>query len=129
MGKQIFKMIFLLIVVFGISSGVYITVSRDVQEKQEVEQVEELFASLQNKEAEIAKFYTYGDSLGLSGSLDNISKENLENAKLVVTDGKNERTYDLTTTLEGKLLMFETSQINKGAELDRLEVRKLLCTS
>lgn len=129
MGKQIFKMIFLLIVVFGISSGVYITVSRDVQEKQEVEQVEELFASLQNKEAEIVKFYTYGDSLGLSGSLDNISKENLENAKLVVTDGKNERTYDLTTTLEGKLLMFETSQINKGAELDRLEVRKLLCTS
>lgn len=129
MWKQIFKMIFLLIVVFGISSGVYITVSRDVQEKQEVEQVEELFASLQNKEAEIAKFYTYGDSLGLSGSLDNISKENLENAKLVVTDGKNERTYDLTTTLEGKLLMFETSQINKGAELDRLEVRKLLCTS
>ena len=124
MGKQIFKMIFLLIVVFGICSGVYITVSRDVQEKQEIEQVEELFASLQNREAEIAKFYTYGDSLGLSGSL-----ENLENARLVVTDGKNERTYDLTTNLEGKLLMFETTQINKGAELDKLEVRKLLCTS
>ena len=114
MGKQIFKMIFLLIVVFGICSGVYITVSRDVQEKQEIEQVEELFASLQNREAEIAKFYTYGDSLGLSGSLNNISKE---------------RTYDLTTNLEGKLLMFETTQINKGAELDKLEVRKLLCTS
>ena len=129
MGKQIFKMIFLLIVVFGICSGVYITVSRDVQEKQEIEQVEELFASLHNREAEIAKFYTYGDSLGLSGSLDNISKENLENARLVVTDGKNERTYDLTTNLEGKLLMFETTQINKGAELDKLEVRKLLCTS
>ena len=91
--------------------------------------MEELFASLQNREAEIAKFYTYGDSLGLSGSLDNISKENLENARLVVTDGKNERTYDLTTNLEGKLLMFETTQINKGAELDKLEVRKLLCTS
>ena len=61
--------------------------------------------------------------------MNNISKENLENARLVVTDGKNERTYDLTTNLEGKLLMFETTQINKGAELDKLEVRKLLCTS
>lgn len=122
MGKQIFKLIFLLIVVFGIGSGIYINVSRDAQKKQEIKQVEDIFNSLQNKEAEIAKFYTYGDSLNVSGSLDNVSKENLENARLVVTDGKNERTYDLETKLEDKLLIFETPQINKAVELDKLEV-------
>lgn len=122
MGKQIFKFIFLLIVVFGIGSGIYITVSRDVQAKQEIRQVEDIFNSLQNKEAEIAKFYTYGDSFNVSGSLDNVSKENFENARLIVTDGQVEHTYDLSTTLDGKLLMFETAKINKGIELDKLEV-------
>ena len=72
MGKKIFKLIFLFIVILGLGSGVYITISRDVQEKQEIQHVEELFASLQNKEADVAKFYTYGDSLGVAGSLDNI---------------------------------------------------------
>ena len=122
MGKQIFKFIFLLIVVFGIGSGIYITVSRDVQEKQEIKQVEDIFNSLQNREAEIAKFYTYGDSFNVSGSLNNISKENFENARLIVTNGQNEHTYDLSTSLEDKLLIFETPQINKSVELDKLEV-------
>lgn len=120
MGKQVFKIIFLLIIVFGICSGVYITISRDVQEKQEIKQVEDIFSSLQNREAEISKFYTYGDSFNVSGSLDNISKENFENARLIVTNGQDEHTYDLSTNLDGKLLMFETSQINKGIELDKL---------
>ena len=122
MGKQIIKMIFLMIVVFGICAGIYIPISRNNDKKQEIKKVEELFASLQSKEAQIAKFYTYGDTLNVSGSLENVSKENLENVKLVVTDGENEMTYDLETKLDNKLLMFETPQINKAIELDKLKV-------
>lgn len=120
MGKQIFKIIFLMIIVFGVVSGIYVEVSRNNEKKQELKQVEDLFLSLQHKEAKIAKFYTYGDSLNVEGSLDGISKENLENVKLVVTDGKNEFAYDVETKLDNKLLMFETAQINKAIELDKL---------
>jgi len=120
MGKQIFKIIFLIIIIFGIGSGVYIATSRDKAEKLEIQHIEELFTSLQNKEVQVAKFYTYGDSLNVEGSLDNINKENLENVKLVVTDGENESTYDVDYTLENKLLIFKTKEINKGIELDKL---------
>lgn len=120
MGKQIFKSIFLMIIVFGIFSGVYIATSRDKAEKLEIQHIEELFTSLQNREVQVAKFYTYGDSLNIEGSLDNVNKENLENVKLVVTDGENESTYDVDYTLENKLLIFKTKEINSGIELDKL---------
>lgn len=121
MGKQIIKTIFLMIVVFGIFAGIYIPISRDNNKKQEIKKVEELFTSLQSKEAQISKFYTYGDTLNVAGSLENVNKENLENVKLVVTDGANETTYDLETKLENKLLIFETPEINKAIELDKLQ--------
>lgn len=129
MVKQIVKSIFVLIVIFGIGSGIYIAVSRDREEKQEIKQVEDVFTSLQNREASVAKFYTYGDSFNIAGSLENISKENLENAKLIVTDGENEHTYDLETVLEDKLLIFNTTQINKAVEIDKLDERKLFCAT
>ena len=122
MGKQIIKMIFLIMVIFGICSGIYIAVSRNNNKKMEIKKVEDLFNSLQNREAQISKFYTYGDTLNISGSLENISKENLENAKIILTDGINEFTYDLEVKIENKLLIFETATINKGIELDKLDL-------
>lgn len=121
MGKQIVKIIFLMIVIFGICVGIYIPISRDNDRKQEIKKVEDLFATLQSKEAQISKFYTYGDTLNVAGSLENVNKENLENVKLVVTDGENEMTYDLETKLDNKLLIFETPEINRAIELDKLQ--------
>lgn len=122
MGKQIIKMIFLIMVIFGICSGIYIAASRSSNKKMEIQKVEDLFSSLQNREVQVSNFYTYGDTLNISGSLENISKENLENAKIILTDGVNEFTYDLETKIEDKLLIFETETINKGIELDKLEL-------
>lgn len=122
MGKQIIKMIFLIMVIFGIGSGIYIAASRSTNKKMEIQKVEDLFNSLQNREVQVSKFYTYGDTLNVSGSLENISKENLENAKIILTDGVNEFTYDLETKIEDKLLIFETGTINKCIELDKLDL-------
>lgn len=122
MGKQIVKIIFLIIIIFGIGSGIYIAVSRSNNEKNEIEKVENFFTSLQNKEAQIAKFYTYGDSFSVSGSLENISKENFENVKLILTDGENEKTYDLESKIENKLLIFDPHKINDSVELDKLDI-------
>lgn len=121
MGKKFFKMIFLLIIIFGVVSGIYIAISRDIEEKLSKKQVEDLFTNLQNREATIYKFYTYGTSLNLEGSVDGVNKENLENVKLVVTDGENEFSYDVETAIENKLLIFKTPEINNAINLDKLD--------
>jgi N-acetylmuramoyl-L-alanine amidase len=122
MGKKIVKMIFLMMIIFGIASGIYIAVSRNNDRKIKIQKMENVFNSLQNKEVQVSKFYTYGDTLNVAGSLENISKENLENVKLVITNGDKEITCSVDTDIENKLLMFETSEINKAIELDALEV-------
>lgn len=121
MGKKVVKIIFLLLVMFGIASGVYISINKNNDKKKIAEKLDNVFGSLQLKTAEVTEFYTYGDTLNINGNLTNISKDNFENAKIILTDGENEEVCNIETTLEDNNLIFRTTEINNAIELDKLE--------
>ena len=121
MGKKIVKLIFLIIIFIGIGSGVFITVKRENAKKEDKKKIEDIFSSVQTKTATLTNFYTYGDTLNIEGKLSNISKDNFEGAKLIFTNGIDEKTVSLETHIEEKNLIFKTSQINEAIELDKLD--------
>lgn len=122
MGKKIAKLIFLILILIGIGSGIFITAKRRNDKKEEQERINDIFTSVQNKTVVVTNFYTYGDTLNIEGKLSNISKDNFEGAKIIITDGTNEQSISLDTRIEDKNLIFSTSQINDGIELDKLEL-------
>lgn len=122
MGKKIAKILFLIVVVFGIASGVYISADKNNYKKKDLIKIQNVFGNVQAKSATVTNFFTYGDTLNVSGILNNIAKDNFENAKLILTDGENEITCNIETIIEDQNLNFTTSEINKAIELDNLTV-------
>lgn len=122
MGKKIVKILFFILIIFGIASGIYISINKNNVKKQDIQKVDNVFGNLQSKSATVTKFFTYGDTLNVTGSLSNISKDNFENAKIVLTDGENEIVCNLETNIEEKNLNFTTSEINNAIELDKLSI-------
>ena len=120
MGKKIVKLIFLILVFVGIGSGIFITAKRGNAKKEEQNRIVEMFETVQSKTVTVTNFYTYGDTLNIEGELSNIAKDNFEGAKIILTDGTNEKSISLDTTIEDKKLIFATSNINDGIELDKL---------
>ena len=121
MGKKIVKLIFLILIFIGIGSGVFITLKREGTKREDKKKIDDIFSSVQTKTATITNFYTYGDTLKIEGKLSNISKDNFEGAKLIFTNGVDEKTVSLETHIEEKNLIFKTSQINEAIELDKLD--------
>lgn len=124
MGKKIVKILFLMLIIFGFASGIYIAINKNNTEKQDSIKIDKVFGNLQSRSAIVTNVFTYGDTLNVTGTLSNISKENFENAKLILTDGENEITCNIEVNIEEKVLNFETSQINKAIELDSLDIGK-----
>lgn len=122
MGKKLVKLVFLILVFIGIGSGIFITVKRANAEKVDQKKIAEMFNSVQTKPITVTNFYTYGDTLNIEGELSNISKDNFEGAKIIITDGKEEKSVSLDSTVENNKLTFKTSQINDDIELDKLEL-------
>lgn len=122
MGKRIVRFIFLILVFIGIGSGIFITTKRESDKKEAEQKIDNVFESVQTKTAILTNFYTYGDTLNIEGKLSNISKDNFEGAKVIITDGTNEKSASLEASIENKELVFSTSQINDGIELDDLEL-------
>lgn len=121
MAKKIFQVIILCIIFFGIACGVYVFMGKNNEKKHEEEKIASVFENMQNTKATATKVYTYGDTLSVSGTLNNISKDNFESAKLVITDGENETICSLETSIEDNVLTFSTEQINNAIELDELD--------
>ena len=121
MGKKIIKLIFLILVFIGIGSGIFITVRKANSKREDQKKVDSIFASVQNKTATVTNFYTYGDTLNIEGKFLNVSKDNFEGAKIIITDGIEEKSVSLETSIEDNNLVFKTSQINDAIELDKLE--------
>lgn len=121
--KKVFKIIILILMIIGICYGISITFNKALPNKLQKEAEANIFNKIQTKSAEANKFYTYGRSFNISGKLTNVSKDNFENVKLVITDGfEFEETHPLNYSFEdNNLIFFSDESINTGLIIDDLE--------
>ena len=111
--KKVLRIIALIPILIGIILGIIIAVNNGKMPENERKILKNVFEIVQKQEAKISDLYIYGNSLNLFGNLSNISKDNLEGAKIVLTNGFEEKLYDLDTSIKDKTLYFKTSKINK----------------
>lgn len=67
--KRIWQLIIIVPILIGIIIGVGIAVSNQIKANEETQKMDNIFASLEKKPAEITKFYTYGTSLNIDGKI------------------------------------------------------------
>ena len=119
--KKILRIIALIPILIGIILGITIAINNGKMPENERKILKNVFGIVQKQEAKISDLYIYGNSLNVSGNLSNISKDNLEGAKIILTNGFEEKLYDLDTSIKDKILYFKTSQINNSILLNKLE--------
>lgn len=121
--NKIFKTVILILMVIGIVLGVSITVKRFMPEKTRKQREENIFNMIQAKSVETTDFYVYGRAFNINGKIGNISKDNFEGVKLIVTDGLDyENEYTLNYTFEeNNLIISSDTEINSGIIIDELE--------
>ncbi len=124
--KKLFKIVIIVLMLFGIVEGTIITVKKlfpNINLKRAEENVANM---MQNNKAELLEFYTYGRSFNIKGQIPRVSKDNIESVKLYLTNGLDyERVYNIEYSINENNLVFETSEeINNGIVLDKLEVGK-----
>lgn len=126
MGKKLFKLVIIILMIFGIIQGLIITAKRLFPDISLKKVEENIVSKMQKNNAELLELYTYGRSLNLKGRLSGVSDDNIESVKLYLTDGlEYERTYSLEYKVEDHKLIFETrTEINNGLILDKLEEGK-----
>ena len=112
----ILVIILLVIIVNGIKG---IIASKKYDEQWKYEQL--LFGELQERNAKITKFYTYGTSFGIEGTLDQVDQANFENVKVVLVDNElDEEEIPIEGTVENNVLSFRSAQINNTVLLDNM---------
>lgn len=123
--KRIWKLIIVVPIVLGIIVAVGITLKNQTDKLNEKNKIENLFGKLSSKPIEITRFYTYGTSLNVEGTIDGISKDNFEGLKLVIRDGENyEKTCNLDYDFEEGKVVFSTREINNSINLEDLQAGK-----
>lgn len=82
-----------------------------------------IFADLQSKHVKVTEFFVYGTSFNITGTLENINKDNIESARLIITDGLYETlNYKLDYTVKDNVFQFTTADtVNKGVDLESLK--------
>lgn len=120
--KNLLKGIVIILMLVGIGYGISITIKKEVPEKNLKTAEINIYNKIQTKTAELTSFYTYGRSFNITGKISNINKDNLENAKIVITDGlEYEKSYALNYSFEDNyLVFFSDNEINNGIILDDL---------
>ena len=123
MFKRLFKLLILVLMIIGIYYGISITINKKMPSKRKKEADNKIIDMVQTRTAELEFFYTYGRAFNIRGKVKNISKDNFENAKLVITDGLDyEKTYNLECGFEeNDLAFYSSNEINSGIILDELE--------
>lgn len=121
--KKVLRLILLLPIIIGIILGILIAINGKLPENERKIN-KNVFGKIQKKEANLTDVYIYGDSLNIKGNIKRISKDNLEGAKLILTDGFEEKAYELTTKIKDETLYFETKQINNSILLNELSDEK-----
>ncbi len=121
--KNFLKGLLIFLMLVGIGYGISITIRKEIPERNSRMSEVKIYNKIQTKTAELTNFYTYGKSFNITGKISNISKDNLENAKIVITDGLDfEESYALNYDFEENYLKFSSDkEINNGIILDKLE--------
>jgi N-acetylmuramoyl-L-alanine amidase len=121
--KKVLKAVIIVLMIIGIILGISITIKRNSSGKSKKYSEINIYNMIQTKSAEATSFYTYGRSFNISGKISNISKDNFESAKLVITDGLDfQESYSLDVSFEDNDLIFVSDkEINAGIVIDKLE--------
>ena len=99
--KKLFKIIVLILMLIGIFYGVSITINKRVPGIKQKEAESNVINMVQTRTAELSDYYTYGKAFNIKGKVKNISKDNFESARLVITDGLDyEKNYNLECGFE-----------------------------
>lgn len=123
MVKKVLKTVILVLAILGVVFGIRMTLEKTIPKNNQKKIYENVFGSLQQKEAEITSFYTYGRAINITGKIENINKDNFESAKLIIKDGKEfEKMYKLNYQFDNNNLIFSSdNEINAGIILDDLQ--------
>ncbi len=121
--NKIFKSVVLILMIVGIILGISITIKKKIPEREKKELESKILNMIQEKSANITKFYTYGRAFNINGKISNIKKDNFEGAKLVITDGADyENVYNVNYSFEENDLLFSSDvEINSGIIIDELQ--------
>ena len=121
--KKLFKLIVLILMLIGIFYGVSITIKKKVPGRKQKEAENNVINMVQTRTAELSDYYTYGKAFNIKGKVKNISKDNFESARLVITDGLDyEKSYNLECGfVENDLAFYSSNEINSGIVLDELD--------
>lgn len=122
--KKIIRFIFIILIVVGIYYGIKISIVNSNPEKSRDKILSQVFENIQTIEVELDKVYTYGKGINISGKITNLSEDNFENVKLIISDGyEYEKSYNLNYSLDkkNKTLIFSTdNNMNRGIIIDEL---------
>lgn len=120
--NKVFKSVVLILMIVGICLGISITVKKEIPEREKRELEAKILNMIQDKPADVTKFYTYGRAFNINGKISNIKKDNFEGAKLVITDGADyENVYNVNYSFEENNLNFSSDvEINSGIIIDEL---------
>ena len=117
--KKIFKILFIIPIFIGIIFGIIIATKSKLPSFNEKKIIKNIFGNVQSKSAEVTSLYTYGQSLNIKGKISGISKDNLEGAKLVLTDGFEEKIFALDYEIKDGTLFFDSNQINNNIIIEK----------
>lgn len=118
--KKVLKIVFIIPIVIGIIVGIIIGIRGSLPDNTAKKALANVMQKIQNKEAKLTNMYIYGTSLNVEGEISGISKDNLEGAKLILTDGFEETEYKLETIIKDNVMEFKVSQINNTINLEDL---------
>lgn len=124
--KKLFRFSVIVLMFVGIFFGLNVAVRRLFPNIEKKEAEANIFNKIQSTSIGLTNFYTYGRAFNVSGKISNISKDNFESVRLVITDGLEfEESYNLNYEFSENNLVFSSSEkINSGIILDKLENSK-----
>lgn len=109
----LFTIVFIVVIIFGL----YLY---DNQQKREI------LLNIENKVAEIYRYYVYGTHFNIECKINDIEASNIEDIKFTLVDiAENEREYNAIYELDGNAINIMTSNlINEGIYLEDIKVGK-----
>lgn len=120
--KKIITTVLAIPLIIGILIGLYYSIFVFDDSSQVRIINKNVFADLQPKHVKVTEFFVYGTSLNITGTLENINKDNIESARLIITDGMYETSnFKLEYTVKDNIFQFTTESVNEGVNLEKLE--------